>query len=167
MDRFIQNDFHLSVENNFCKAYVAKLKGDVVAIFALSFDSIVLDDDDKEDLQSGLVTDTPGISPDYDEIFCSKTKYPALDIAYLAVSDNWRGQGIGTILIDEIAQKTRSQSFAGCLFLVVDAFVTHGYSAVGFYSKLGFSQCESMKAGKDTIRMYKTLYPNRHQGIDE
>ena len=48
MNKFIRNDFRMSVENHFCEAYCVYCKKYLVGIFALSFDSIDLDNDDKE-----------------------------------------------------------------------------------------------------------------------
>ena len=50
MDIFIRNDFRMSVENHYCAAYVVTYQDEVVAVFALSFDSLDLDSDDKEEL---------------------------------------------------------------------------------------------------------------------
>ena len=40
----------MSVENHYCAAYVVTYQDEVVAVFALSFDSLDLDSDDKEEL---------------------------------------------------------------------------------------------------------------------
>ena len=45
MDIFIRNDFRMSVENHYCAAYVVTYQDEVVAVFALSFDSLDLDSD--------------------------------------------------------------------------------------------------------------------------
>lgn len=58
----------------------------MVAVFALSFDSLDLDSDDKEELQMGIsTTGTPNIDWNYKDTFYAKPRYPALDIADLAV----------------------------------------------------------------------------------
>ena len=57
-----------------------------------------------------------------------------------------------------IAEKARSQTFAGCQFLTVEALATGEYSAVGFYSRCGFTANEVRKPYKDTLRMFYTLY---------
>ena len=63
MDKFIRGDFRLSVENHYCQAYAVKLEEEIVAIFALSFDSLDLDSDDKEELLSGgSTTASPNIA---------------------------------------------------------------------------------------------------------
>ncbi len=159
MDAFIRGDFRLSVENHFCVPYATYYKGELVAIFALSFDSLDLDSDDKEELQTGIsATGTPSVDWNYEDTFYSKPRYPALDIAYLAVQEKWRGQGIGNFIVKEIALEARNQTFAGCQFLTVEALATGKYSAVGFYERCGFTANEIKKPYKDTLRMYMTLY---------
>jgi len=159
MDTFIRSDFRLSVENHYCSAYIVKHQEDIVAVFALSFDSLDLDTDDKEELQTGMSsTGSPDIDRNYKDTFYAKPRYPALDIAYLAVQEQWRGQGVGSLLLDTIAEQARNQSFAGCQFLTVEALATSEYSAVGFYSRCGFTPNELKKPYKDTLRMFRTLY---------
>ena len=159
MDTFIRSDFRLSVENHYCSAYIVKHQEDIVAVFALSFDSLDLDTDDKEELQAGMSsTGSPDIDWNYKDTFYAKPRYPALDIAYLAVQEQWRGRGVGSLLLDTIAEQARNQSFAGCQFLTVEALATSEYSAVGFYSRCGFTPNELKKPYKDTLRMFRTLY---------
>ena len=159
MDEFIQGNFHYSIENHYCVAYGAFLEGELIAVFALSFDSLDLDSDDKEELMTGMsVTGTPEVDWNYKDTFYAKSRYPALDIAYLAVSESWRGQHIGEFIVDEIARIARTQLLAGCQFLTVEALSTKEYSAVGFYSHCGFTPNELPKPYKDTLRMFRTLY---------
>lgn len=163
MDTFIRSDFRLSVENHYCSAYIVKHQEDIVAVFALSFDSLDLDTDDKEDLQTGMSsTGSPDIDWNYKDTFYAKPRYPALDIAYLAVQEQWRGRGVGSLLLDTIAEQARNQSFAGCQFLTVEALATSEYSAVGFYSRCGFTPNELKKPYKDTLRMFRTLYADEN-----
>ena len=159
MDSFIQNDFRLSIEHHFCTAYIAKLNDEIVALFALSFDSLDLDSIDKEELQLGISsTGTPSIDWNYKDTFYSKPRYPALDIAYLAVQDKWRNKHIGRFLIEMIVKQARAQTLAGCQFITVEALATSEYNAVGFYERCGFTPNEAPKPYKDTLRMYRTLY---------
>ena len=159
MDRFIRDDFRLSVENHFCQAYEVLFDQEIVALFALSFDSLDLDSDDKEELQSGIsLTATPNVDWNYEDTFYSKPRYPALDIAYLAVQEKWRGKYIGDFLVKQIADLAKRQTLAGCQFLTVEALSTYEYSAVGFYERCGFTANEIKKPYKDTVRMYRTLY---------
>lgn len=159
MDNFIQGDFRLSVENHYCTAYVVFHGNEVVAVFALSFDSLDLDADDKEELQTGISsTGVPDVDWNYRNTFYSKSRYPALDIAYLAIQQKWRGKNVGRHLLNIIAAQARAQTFAGCQFLTVEALATKEYSAVGFYEKCGFTANEVKKPYKDTLRMFRTLY---------
>ncbi len=168
MDIFIRGDFRLSIENHYCTAYLAKYGEEVVAVFALSFDSLDLDIDDKDELNTGLSsTGTPDIDWNYRDTFYAKPRYPALDIAYLAVQKEWRGKRIGHYLIEMIAEQARSQSFAGCQFLTVEALATSEYSAVGFYSRCGFTANEVKNPNKDTLRMYRTLYEKEEELYEE
>ena len=66
MDVFIRGGFRISVDNHYCSAYIVKLKEELVGIFALSFDSLDLDAEDREELQSGI----------------SSTGIPSVDINY-------------------------------------------------------------------------------------
>ena len=78
---------------------------EVVAVFALSFDSLDLDVDDKDELATGMsVTNTPNVDWNYRDTFYSKPRYPALDIAYLAVQYKWRRKHVGWYLIEMIAK---------------------------------------------------------------
>lgn len=159
MDEFIHGGLQTSVRHHFCQLYEVKESNEVVAMFALSFDSIDLDADDKEEISLGIsATGVPDISSNYEDTFYSKRRYPALDIAYLAVREDRRNCHIGTYLIAQIKKKAIEQTFAGCQFLSVEAYDVPGYSAVGFYEKCGFAPNELPNPNKDTLRMFCTLY---------
>lgn len=161
MDSFIHNRLQTSVDNHYCKSYIARSQSTIVAFFALSFDSIKFDSEDMEELFAGIpIGDIPNVSNDYKEDFKLKLHHPALEITFLAINKDFQKQGIGRDIIEEIASKAIGQSFAGCEFLTVEALCTKEYSAVGFYSKCHFAICEPFKQGVDTIRMYRVLYCN-------
>lgn len=52
-------------------------------------------------------------------------------------------------------------------YSVANHYCTPEYSAVGFYDHCGFAPVEIKKAYKDTLRMFKTLYPLRFEHIDD
>lgn len=160
MDEFIHNGLDLSVESCFCKLYKVSKDKEIVALLALSFDSLSLDPDDKSDLKSG---GTMALNTSYKDTFWNKMHYPALEIAYLAVRKDYRGKSIGSTLIKEIFRKASEQDIAGCQFLTVEALNDskedgHQYSAVPFYSKNYFYSCEAPSSSKKTIRMFRPLY---------
>ena len=167
MDDFIQNGLITSITHHYCQAYSVKINEDIAAIFALSFDSLDLDSDDKDDMLSGIsVADIPQLTNDYKEIFLNKPHYPALEIAYLAVDTRYSNQGLGRAVVEAIVSKAQTQDLAGCQFLTVEALNVTGYNAVPFYSKCSFSPCEYPNPNKGTLRMFRTLYPSDVDGKD-
>ena len=159
MDKFVHSGgFKESVLNHYCNAYsVRNEKNDLVAFFALAFDSLRLDSEDKSDLQKGWAdTSTPQPTAEYMETFWGKVHYPALEIAYLAVDKAYQGQDIGTYVVTQIENKARTQKLAGCQFLTVGALVTPEYSAVGFYRKCRFAQLDPVPTN-GVLRMYHNL----------
>lgn len=161
MDSFIHNRLQTSVDNHYCKTYIARTQTDIIAFFALSFDSIEFSGDDMEELFAGVpIGDIPNVTNDYKEDFKSKLHHPALEITFLAVNKDFQKQGIGKDIVEEIAKKAIEQDFAGCEFLTVGALCTKEYSAVNFYNKCHFATYELAKQGKDTVRMYRILYYN-------
>lgn len=161
MDNFIHSKLQYSVANHYCCTYVVCDDSDrLVAFFALSFDSLELDSDDKDEIMEGVSsTDTPELTFEYEETFLAKPRYPSIDIAYLAVRDSERGKRIGEYVVDAIVDMAQNQRLAGCQFITVEALCTSEYSAVGFYDHCGFAPAEIKKGYKDTVRMFKTLYP--------
>ena len=162
MDDFIHEGLDLSVKNNFCKLYKVTRNGEIVALFALSFDSLILDYEDKTELKQ---TESVGVDSRYEEVFWSKRHYPALEIAYLAVREDLRGSDIGSFLINSIAEMAAGHKLAGCQFLTVEALSKakekeQDYSATAFYYKNHFESCELPNSTKDTMRMYRPLYMN-------
>ncbi len=162
MDEFIREGLITSILHHYCQAYKVCLNAQIVALFALSFDSLNLDSDDKNDMMAGYsVSKPPYLATDYKDIFLNKSHYPALEITYLAVDERAGKQGLGRIIVEAVMEKAQSQELAGCQFLTVEALHTKGYSAVGFYEKCGFSPCDYPDPNKDTLRMFRTLYPEQ------
>ena len=168
MDNFIHSGIANSVENHYCIPYALYDDKTILAFFALSFDSLELDSDDKEELQTGISSaGTPNVTFDYQATFFAKPRYPSMDIAYLAVSKDCRGKGIGSTIMDYIIELARNQTLAGCQFLTVEALAIAEYSAVGFYYSCGFAPAEVKKPYKDTIRMFYTLYAKHPKNSKE
>lgn len=168
MDSFIHNRLQSSVDNHYCKPYIAKIQSKIIAFFALSFDAIKFDTGDMEELFAGIpIGDIPTVTEDYKEDFKLKLHHPALEITFLAVSKDFQKRGIGKTLIEEIAKKAIEQDFAGCEFLTVEALCTKEYNAVNFYNKCHFAAYEPFKQGINTVRMYRILYYNSLSDEDD
>lgn len=165
MDDFIHSGLANSVRNHYCNLYSVTLDNEIVAMFSLSFDSLELDLDSLEEiLDNQSSSNKPNLSSNYADTFLSKHHYPALEISYLAVKENYRRKGIGKAVVDSIAEMAQRQKTAGCMFLTVEAYFEKDYSAVPFYNACHFEPCEYKKPDKETLRMFRTLFPkNDHQ----
>jgi len=60
--------------------------------------------------------------------------YPALKICRLATDQKYRGDGIGTMMVNMIVTSYKFDNKAGCRFITVDAYA----DALPFYYKFGF-----------------------------
>lgn len=160
MDNFIHENLKICNDNHYCTTFVVIENGsnEIVALFSLSFDSVNLGAYDFEDINNGASgTDMMDVDENYRVTFERKYTYPALEITYLAVRKDRRGQKIGIDLVYEIAERAKKQNIAGCLFLTVNALHTKEYSAVGFYEKCKFAKLTPVPQ-EDVWPMFKTLW---------
>lgn len=161
IDRFIVTGLKDCINSHLCIPYGCyDSNGNIIAFFALSFDSLDLDSDDKFDLRNGYsFAQIPELPKNY-EIFWEKSRYPALEITYFAVKKNMQRQGIGTSILNAITSMAKQQKVAGCQFITVNALHLPTYSAVGFYRSFGFSRYGNIANIEDIVPMYYTLYHN-------
>lgn len=160
MDDFIHSELEIYTKNHYCSTYYVKSKhnDEVAAIFALSFDSLVLDSDDFDDMNTcASGTDRPDVDESCRTRFEEKSVYPALEIAYLAVDQKFQARHLGTAIVDEIARYAKAQTLAGCIFLTVKAYHTNEHSALSFYQKCRFARLTATPRG-DVWPMFKTLW---------
>lgn len=111
MDDFIHDYLSACSRSHFCITYYVRLKtdGEVIALFALSNDSVDLTEDDFDDMRIGAAgTNLPMTEADFRERFEQKCTYPSLEITYLAVSKKYHNLKIGSTLIDVIANIARN-----------------------------------------------------------
>lgn len=102
-----------------------------MAVFALAFDSIVLETDDFDDMNSGFSeTWRPNVLENSRIEFENKSVYPTLEIAYLVVRKDFQHKNLGKAIVDVIAEYARRQTLAGCVFLTVKAYHTSRHSAL-------------------------------------
>lgn len=158
MDQFIQGQLKLSVMHHYCQLYIVRYGEEVLALFALSFDSLEMDYEDKTDIVDGMRKRFSDGGFEYRDLLLDKLHYPALAIAYLAVNHAYQKMGLGRAIVEMIVERAQSQTLAGCQFLTVDALVTDPYNTYTFYSKCGFIPSEYPNSLKDTRRMFRMLY---------
>lgn len=152
--------------------WIVREEGKTVAFFALSKDALVLNNEDRRNLESKEINNAVLPSSADADKFWDKEKYPAIEIDYLAVCKEMRDNPdnhLGTYLIEEICKMADADIFSSTLFLTVEALDTKEYSAVKFYKKCGFqfSDVAQNKYIYDTTfgnqpttkRMYKIILP--------
>lgn len=144
-----------------------------VAFFALSKDALMLNSEDRRNMEHKEQNTNilPSNSDDADK-FWEKEKYPAIEIDYFAVCKEKRenqNDHLGTYIIEEICRMVEADIFSATMFLTVEALDTKEYSAVDFYRKCDFEfsdiaqnkyYYESMHGNQPiTRRMYKLIIP--------
>ena len=160
MDDFIHEYLGECDASHYCQTYAVRSPktNNMLAIFSLSFDSIKLDEDDFEDMRIGAAgTGKPTVDDWFRERFEEKAIYPALEIAYLAVSQESQHLHLGSEILSQIEYMAKMQKMAGCVFLTVNALHTPSYSAVPFYEKNQFAKLTVLPQS-DVWPMYKTLW---------
>lgn len=160
MDDFIHTYLGECDASHYCQTYAVRTFNNqkVLAIFSLAFDSVKLDEDDFDDMRIGAAgTGKPSVDDWFRDRFEEKAIYPALEIAYLAVSKDSQHQHLGSEILAQIEYMAKSQKMAGCVFLTVNALHTKDYSAVSFYEKNSFAKLTVLPQ-TDVWPMYKTLW---------
>jgi GNAT superfamily N-acetyltransferase len=82
-----------------------------------------------------------------------RKSYPALKIGRLAVNSEYAGNGIGSMIIQNIKYAFTSVKRLGCRFLTVDAL----QSAIPFYKKCGFEFFTENDCDDETRLMFFDL----------
>lgn len=148
-------------------------ENEVVAFFALSKDALVLNNEDRKNVDEANRKSGTQLAEEDDEYFWGSDKFSAIEIDYLAVCEDKRtarGDHLGTLLINIISQKAMADALSSTLFLTVEALDSAEYSAVDFYKSCGFNFSDkalnqyryevTMNGHRPlTRRMYKPLVP--------
>ena len=79
--------------------------------------------------------------------------YPAVKICRLAVSENMKSKGVGSILLDMIKVAFLNDVKSACRFITVDAY----HSAIPFYLKNGFLPMQQQEDNSGTSLMFYDL----------
>ena len=177
MDDFIhdrKNGLAKFIRLRLSNLWIVLKDGKAIAFFALSKDALVLNNEDRRNIESKEKNAAALPATDDADKFWDKEKYPAFEIDYLAVCKEMRDSSdshIGTFIIEEICRMAEADVFSATLFLTVEALDTKDYSAVKFYQKCGFQfsdvaqnkyNYDSMFGNQPTTRrMYKLILPIR------
>ena len=148
LNDFILTDAPLYFRVRLATSYVLEdsSNGNVIGYFSLAHDRISL-------------TDFPSNSAynRFRKQFFAQGKmfksYPAIKICRLATSKDYRGEGIGSIIVNMIIASYQNDNKAGCRFVTVDAYA----DALPFYHKQGFAPLSKEDEGADTRLLYFDL----------
>ena len=163
MDRFIhdrENGLAKFIKLRLSNLWLVLEDGKTVAFFALSKDALVLNNEDRRNIESKEKNTVALPNADDAEMFWDKEKYPAFEIDYLAVCKEMRDnpdEHLGTYIVEEICKMADADIFSATMFLTVEALDTNEYSAVEFYLKCGFQFSDIARNRYN----YETVYGNR------
>lgn len=154
LDRFFRYEVRECVCRRYLSSYCALLDSEeIVAAFTLMNDALMISGPtEKEDFIDDLRLET---SSDIVDFFNRQTSYPAVNIGHLGISVNCQSHGIGTAIIDLVADTFAHYRQAGCQFITVDAL--NNERASRFYLKNLFSYQTNRDFYSATRRMYRIL----------
>lgn len=156
MDDFIHNRLSVFLRvYSSSRFYVLRNEqGIIIAMFVLSAGQLFLDESCKDDLRMKF----PDIEEREDlKEYWGGGLFPSIEINYLAVHKDYQRQHLGRKIVNTIVNFRNDDYYNNPLFISVDAYCTHEYSAVGFYDKCRFWPSEFMNQQLDTLRMYRIL----------
>ena len=145
---FILKDAPLYYKSRLSTSYILEdtETGDVMGYFSLAHDRISLSDFPSNSAYNR-----------FRKQFFARGKmfksYPAVKICRLATSVKYRGQGLGTLIVNMIISSYQRDNRAGCRFVTVDAYS----AALPFYLNKGFLPLSREDVGSDTRLLYFDL----------
>lgn len=148
LDTFFHNEIGICSKFHYITPYCVKYGDLIVAVFTLSNDTIVLEEDDKNELAQN--------ADEYKFVFPLQTSFPAVNIGHLGVRTGFQSKGIGEIVIRYVWQTFVNFRVAGCQFLTVDAL--NNSRTNKFYLKCEFQYQSITDSYKETRRMYLPLF---------
>ncbi len=125
--------------------YVLKIEQTIGAFFSVSNDSIKTKDISSRSKKDRLLKPIPRPK--------RHPSMPAVKVGRLAVSEEIKGTGIGTSILDFIKVWFTQGNKTGCRFIIVDAYI----HAVNFYEKNGFKFLVASDSDEKTRLMYFDL----------
>jgi len=148
LNDFILNDASLYYQARLSTSYVLEDSetGEVIGYFSLAHDRISLTD----------FTSNSAFNRFRKHYFARGKmfkSYPAVKICRLATSVKYRGQGIGTMIVNMVISSYQQDNRAGCRFVTVDAYRT----ALPFYYEQGFLPLSKEDEDSDTRLLYFDL----------
>ncbi len=146
LNEFIFNDAKKYLNEFLAVTYLIENEKNTIAFFSLFNDKISLIDVDSKSQWRKLFRDNMPQGKRF-------SSYPAMKIGRLGVSNDYKGQGWGTIILDYLKELFISNNRTGCRYITVDAY----RESLGFYERNGFAYLTSKDIDSDTRLMYFDL----------
>jgi GNAT superfamily N-acetyltransferase len=151
LNSFLLEDAKNYYEDFLGVTYFAEYNQKLVAYYCLFNDKIVFDFSGKDD---PLRSQWKSFNKKNKIHFKKQRKtYPAVKIGRLAVNSDFKGNSIGSYILEIVTTMITSTRDIGCRFITVDAYK----DAFGFYLKNGFEFLSSEDEGDNTRLMYYDL----------
>ena len=154
LDNFFHHEVKECVDHRYLAAFTVYVEsGEIVGAFTLMNDALmIVSHDEKEDFLDDLRLETDS---DIADFLNRQSSYPAINIGHLGISKAYQCRGIGSAIIDFVADTFLKYRQSGCQFITVDAL--NDTRTLRFYSKnlFGFQTNSDMLS--QTRRMYRFL----------
>ena len=148
LNDFLFNDSKNYLERLMAVTYVLETENKTVGFFSVSNDKISIPDTDKASWRR-----IKKLFPHAKH----RSDYPAVKLGRLGIDNDYKGQHIGTDVINFIKQMFITNNRTGCSFITVDAL----RSAIPFYKNNGFVVMDKSIAANEeaeTCPLYYDLY---------
>lgn len=154
LDDFFHHEVRECVRRRYLSAYIVFLaSGEIVAAFTLMNDALMIgSESEKEDFIEDLKWET---DEDVVSFLNRQSSYPAINIGHLGTVKKYHGLGIGSMIIDLVADTYSKHRQSGCQFITVDAF--NNRDTTKFYIKNNFGFQTNRDSSALTRRMYRIL----------
>lgn len=151
LDVFFHEEIFICAKHHYISAYCAKNKqnNELIAIFTLANDSVVIDNVDKDDF---IFESCIKISDEYISTFEKQTSFPAINIGHLGVRINLQSLGVGEQIIDFVLYTFANFQMSGCQFITIDSL--NNPRTNNFYMRNGFILQTNNDFQSVTRRMY-------------
>lgn len=151
LDKFFHEELFICAKHHYVSAYCAKNQnnGEIIAIFTLANDAVVIDNIDKDDFITESCTK---ISEEYISTFERQSSFPAINIGHLGVRSDLQSQKIGEQIIDFVIYTFVNFKISGCQFITVDSI--NNPRTNKFYMRNSFLFQTNSDSCLDTRRMY-------------
>lgn len=146
LNDFLLNDAILYSAQLLAVTYLLETDQETVAFFSMLNDKISIEDADSKTKWRKYFRD---IMPNGKRF----KSYPAVKLGRLAVNNNFKGQGIGTVIIDYLKELFVNNNRTGCKYLTIDAYK----QSLFFYERNGFNYLTEQDKDSDTRLMYFDL----------